>query len=162
MGDSFFQAYALIQQNIKSSGSGHQLPGPQVAKYLNVCTPGILDVKDLMGTDRTEFLQMAYYGLLGRLPEQAVLQKWKKWESETQPSQWAYRKAVLDALRENPEVTAKGLVIRNNIYADDDGQDKLKRSLKQRVWSAGYRLGRRLPLGVKTQLKKWVMKLLVR
>lgn len=161
MQETFPQAYALVQQNITSSGSGQVLPSRLVAQYLNTCTPGVLDVKDLMAADRREFLQMAYYGLFGYLPEQAVLQKWEKWGSEGQ-DQWAYRKAVLDALLGNPEVSAKGLVIRNNIYADDDGEGHMKRSLKQRIWSVGYKFSRRLPLGVKIRLKKMALKLFVR
>lgn len=159
----FFRAYALVQEKLAASGSRQQLPSQRVVKYMNICTLGALDIKDLMGADRREFLQMAYYGLLGHLPEREVLQKWKSWESEACPSEWAYRKAVLDVLLENPEVSAKGLVIRNNIYGFDDGeQNRLKRSLKQRIWSLGYKFSRRLPLGIRILLKKMAMKLLVR
>lgn len=160
---NFFQAYALVQENLAASGSHQQLPSQRVAEYMNTCTLGALDIKDLMGADRREFLQMAYYGLLGHLPEREVLQKWKSWESEARPSEWAYRKAVLDALLENPEASAKGLMMLNNVYGGDNGgQNRMKRSLKQRIWSLGYKFSRRLPLGIKIRLKKLAMKLLVK
>lgn len=157
---NFDRAYALVQQNIENSGSHTQLPGCRVAQYINNCIPGVLDVQDLMDADRTEFLQMAYYGLFGTLPEQAVL---REWQSRTELSDWAYRKAVLDRLMGSPEVAVKDIVIRNNIYADADaGHGHARRGLKQRILSAGYRVSRKLPLGIKAPLKKLVMKLLLR
>ena len=157
---NFTQTYTMVQQNIKTSGSAVQLPTPRVTLYMNTCTPGVLDIGDLTDTDRKEFLQMAYYGLFGHLPEESVL---LRWENEGQLSEWAYRKAVLDTLLENPEIAAKGRVILNNIYADEEGgQDHRHRSLKQRIWTFGYKVSRRLPLGVKIRLKKLAMKLLVR
>ncbi len=161
--DNFVRAHTLVQQNLAAADGGRQLPSQRVAQYLNTCTPGVLDIRDLMEADPTEFVQMAYYGLLGHLPEQEALQKWESWESEARPTEWAYRKAVLDALSEDPEVSAKGLVMRNNIYADeDDGRDCMKRSLKQRIWSLGYKFSRRLPLGAKIRLKKLAMRLFLR
>lgn len=157
---NFERAYALVQQNIEASGSRVQLPGGRVTKYINTCTPGILDVQDLMEADRTEFLQMAYYGLLGSLPDQAVL---REWQARTELSDWAYRKAVVDCLMDNPEVAAKGRVIRGNIYADADmAQGHARRGLRQRILSVGYRISRRLPLRIKVPLKKLAMKLLMR
>lgn len=154
------QTYTVVQQNIETSGSELQLPPPRVTLYLNTCTPGILNVADLTDADRKEFLQMAYYGLLGRLPEEPVL---RRWENEGQLSERAYRKAVLDTLLENPEAAAKGRVILNNIYADEEGgQGHVHRSLKQRIWTFGYKVSRRLPLSVKIWLKKLAMKLLVK
>ncbi len=154
------RAYALVQQNMEKSGSRAQLPGGRVTWYINTCTPGILDVQDLMEADRTEFLQMAYYGLLGSLPDQEIL---RKWQSRTELSDWAYRKAVMDCLMDNPEVTAKGRVIRGNIYADTDAaQGHARRSLKQRILAVGYRVSRGLPLSIKVPLKKLAMKLLMR
>ncbi len=156
----FERAYELVQQNIKAGGSGVQLPGVRVAWYINTCTPGVLDVQDLMEADRTEFLQMAYYGLLGSLPDQAVL---REWLSRTELSDWAYRKAVMDCLSDSPEVAAKGRVIRGNIYAAEDTiQGHARRSIKQRILSVGYRMSRGLPLGIKVPLKKLVMKLLMK
>lgn len=156
----FERAYALVQQNIQASGSSVKLPGERVAYYINTCTPGILDVQDLMETDRKEFLQMAYYSLLGTLPEETVLQRW---QSKEGMSDWEYRKAVLDSLLQNPEMAAKGRVIRNNIYADMDvGQAQVGRNLKQRLLAMGYRVSRRLPLGIKVPLKKLVLKLLMK
>jgi len=157
---NFERAYALVQQNMETSGCGERLPAVLVARYINTCTPGILDVQDLMDADRTEFLQMAYYGLLGNLPDQAVL---REWQARTELSDWAYRKAVLDRLMENPEMTAKGWVMRNNIYADEDrARGHARRSLKQRILSMGYRVSRRLPLRIKAPLKKLAMKLLMK
>lgn len=153
---NFNQAYALLDQNIKNANIALQMPSPRVALYINTCTPGILDVGDLMEAERGEFLQMAYYGLFGHLPEQSTI---RQWESEREMSERAYRKAVLDALLRNPEAAGKGLMVRNNIYADDEcGQGHMRRSLKQRVWVLGYRVSRRLPLSVKIRLKKLVMK----
>ena len=158
--NNFERAYALVQQNIEASGSRAQLPGIRVARYINSCTPGVLDVQELLEADRTEFLQMAYYGLLGSLPDQAVL---REWQSRTELSDWAYRKAVMDCLMDNPEVTAKGRVIQGNIYADaDTARGYAKRSMKQRILSVGYRVSRRLPLRIKVPLKKLAMKLLMR
>lgn len=157
---NFDRAYALVQQNIENSGSHTLLPGCRVAWYINNCTPRVLDVQDLMDADRAEFLQMAYYGLYGTLPEQAVI---REWQSKTELSDWAYRKAVLDRLMSSPEVAVKGIVIRNNIYTDVDAdQGHARRGLKQRILSAGYRVSRKLPLGIKAPLKKLVMKLLMR
>ena len=157
---NFDRAYALVQQNIENSGSHAQLPGCRVAWYSGNCTPGVLDVQDLMGTDRAEFLQMAYYGLFGALPEQAVI---REWQSRTELTEWEYRKAVLDRLMDSPEVAVKDIVIRNNIYADADAdQGHARRGLKQRILSAGYRVSRKLPLGIKAPLKKLAMKLLLR
>ena len=157
---NFDRAYALVQQNIENSGSHTLLPGCGVAWYINNCTPGVLDVQDLMDADRAEFFQMAYYGLYGTLPEQAVI---REWQSRTELSDWAYRKAVLDRLMSSPEVAVKGIVIRNNIYTDvDTDQGHARRGLKQRILSAGYRVSRKLPLGIKAPLKKLVMKLLMR
>ncbi|MBO5283041.1 MAG: hypothetical protein J6B43_07965 [Lachnospiraceae bacterium] len=157
---SFERAYALVKQNIEASGSSVQLPGSRVVLYLNTCTPGILDVQELLDADRTEFLQMAYYSLLEILPEQEVI---RRWQAKTELSDWAYRKAVLDTLMQNPEVAAKGRVIRNNIYAEADAaQGYAGRSLKQRLLSAGYQVSRRLPLCIKVPLKKLAMKLLMR
>lgn len=157
---NFDRAYALVKQNIENSGKHTQLPGCRVAQYINNCTPGVLDVQDLMDADRTEFLQMAYYGLFGTLPEQDVI---REWQSRTELSDWAYRKAVLDRLMGSPEVAVKDIVIRNNIYADADaGHGHARRGLKQRILSAGYRVSRKLPLGIKAPLKKLVMKLLLR
>ncbi|MDE6674278.1 MAG: hypothetical protein K2K19_05635 [Acetatifactor sp.] len=117
-------------------------------------------MQDLMDADRTEFLQMAYYGLFGTLPDQAVL---REWQSRTELSDWAYRKAVLDRLLSSPEVAVKDIVIRNNIYADADADHgHARRGLKQRILSVGYRVSRKLPLGIKAPLKKLVMKLLLR
>lgn len=157
---NFDRAYALVQQNIENSGSHTQLPECRVVWYINNCIPGVLDVQDLMGTDRAEFFQMAYYGLFGTLPEQAVI---LEWQSRTELSDWAYRKAVLDRLMGSPEVAVKDIVIRNNIYADADaGHGQARRGLKQRILAAGYRVSRRLPLGIKAPLKKLAMKLLMR
>lgn len=157
---NFERAYALVQQNMEASGCSERLPAVRVAQYINTCTPGILDVQDLMDADRTDFLQMAYYGLLGSLPDQTIL---RKWQARTELSDWAYRKAVLDHLMANPEMEAKGRVIRNNIYADQDGAwGHARRSLKQRILSMGYRISRRLPLRVKAPIKKLAMKLLMR
>lgn len=157
---TFEKAYKLVQHNIETSGCGMQLPDVRVAGYMNTCTPGVLDVQDLMETDRTEFLQMAYYGLLGRLPEQDVLQKW---QSRTDLSEWAYRRAVMDSLMNSPELLAGDKVIRGNIYWEDDGEKaNAGRSIKQRLLSMGFRMSRRLPLGIKTPLKKIAMKILWR
>lgn len=157
---NFDRAYALVQQNIEASGSRARLPVKRVAWYINTCKLGILDVQELMDADRAEFLQMAYYGLFGTLPEQSVI---REWQSKTELSDWAYRKAVLDRLMESPEVAAKGRVIRGNIYADVDAdQGHARRGLKQKILSAGYRMSRRLPLGIKAPLKKLAMKLLMR
>lgn len=157
---NFERAYALVQQKLEASGTEMQLPGRRVMLYQNTCVPGILDVQELMEADRTEFLQMAYYSLLETLPEQAVLQSWQK---KTELSEWEYRKAVLDTLMQNPEVAAKGRIIRNNIYADGDGQREVgRRSLKQRILAVGYRIGRRLPLSIKVPLKKLAMRLLMK
>lgn len=157
---NFERAYELVKRNIEASGSNVQLPGSRVVLYMNSCTPGILDVKDLLEADRTEFLQMAYYSLLETLPEPAVIQRWQE---KTALTDWAYRKAVLDTLMQNPEVTVKGRIIRNNIYAEaDTGQGRVRRSFKQRLLAVGYRISRKLPLGIKAPLKKLVMKLLMR
>jgi len=157
---NFDRAYALARRNLEKAGGRAQLPGVRVAQYINTCAPGVLDVQDLMEADRTEFLQMAYYGLLGSLPDQAVL---REWQSRTELSDWAYRKAVMDCLMDNPEVAAKGRVIRGNIYADADTvQGHARRGLKQRLLAVGYRVSRRLPLRVKVPLKKLAMKLFMR
>lgn len=157
---NFNRAYALVQQNIENSGNRTQLPGCRVVWYINNCIPGVLDVQELIGADRAEFLQMAYYGLFGTLPEQAVI---REWQSRTELTEWAYRKAVLDRLMGSPEVAAKGIVIRNNIYKDvDAGHGHARRGLKQKILSVGYRVSRKLPLGIKAPLKKLVMKLLMR
>ncbi len=157
---NFEKAYALTMRNIENSGSGMQLPGAKVAYYINSCVPGILDVRDLMEADRTEFLQMAYYSLLGSLPDEAVL---CKWQARTDLSDCAYRRAVLDCLLDIPEVSARDRVVRGNIYSDADmTQGRPHRSLKQRVLAAGYRVSRRLPLSVKVPLKRLAMKLLMK
>lgn len=157
---NFERAYMLIQQNIKTAGSGMRLPTGRVIWYMDTCTPGILDVQELMEADRTEFLQMACYGLLGSLPDQAVT---LKWQARTELSDWAYRKAVLDWLMDNPEVAARDRVVRGNIYADADASQRhARRGLKQRILSVGYQVSRRLPLRVKAPLKKLAMKLLMR
>ena len=157
---SFDRAYALVRQNIESSGSDAQLPGRRVVLYMNTCIPGVLDVQELMDADRIEFLQMAYYSLLETLPDQTVLQRW---QAKTELSEWEYRKAVLDSLMQNPEVTAKGRVIRGNIYGDGDMDGgKARRSLKQRLLSLGYRISRKLPLSIKIPLKKLAVKLFMR
>lgn len=150
---NFERAYALVQRNIEASGGRAQLPGVLVTQYINTCTPGVLDVQDLTDADRTEFLQMAWYGLLGNLPDQAVL---RQWQSRTELSDWAYRKAVLDCLMDNPEVAARDRVIRGNIYTDEDrAQGHVRRSLKQRILSVGYRVSRRLPWASKCPLRNW-------
>ncbi len=157
---NFERAYELVKQNIEASGCKVQLPGSRVVLYMNTCIPGILDVQDLLEADRTEFLQMAYYSLLETLPETGVIQSW---QAKTELSEWAYRKAVLDTLMQNPEVAFKGRIIRNNIYADaDECQEHAGRSLKQRFLSAGYRISRKLPLSIRIPLKKLAMKLLMR
>lgn len=156
----FERAYALVQHNIVASGCGAELPGINLARYINSCTPGILDMQDLMDADRAEFLQMAYYSLLGSLPDQDVL---KEWQARTELSDWDYRRAVMDCLMDKPEVAAGGRVIRGNIYADADRtRGNVRRSLKQRILTMGYRVSRRLPLRFKVPLKKLAMKLLMR
>ena len=160
LSQNFDRAYALVQQNIEASGSRAQLPGVRVVRYINTCTPGILDVQDLMEANRTEFLQMAYYGLLGILPDQKMV---REWQSKAELSDWEFRKAVLDCLMSNPEVAAKDRVIRGNIYADVDlSRGHARRGLKQRILAAGYRVSRRLPLSIKVPLKKLAMKLLMK
>ncbi len=157
---NFQRAYELVQQNMEASGSGAQLPGARVAKYINTCVPGVLEVQDLFEADRTEFLQMACYSLLGSLPEQAVL---AEWQSRTDLSEWAYRRAVMDSLMNRPEVLAGDRVIRGNIYMEEPGRGgQARRSIRQRILSAGVRVSRRLPLGIKAPLKKLVMKVLLR
>lgn len=160
LAQNFERAYTLVQKNMEASGDNRRLPGQRAAFFMNTHTPGILDVGDLAEADRMEFLQMAHYGLLGVLPEQAVLERW---QSKNELSDWEYRKAVLDSLMQNPEVAARGRVIRNNIYADaDTGHEGAGRSMKQRFLSAGYQVSRRLPLSIKVPLKRLVMKLLMK
>ena len=157
---NFERAYELVQQNMETSGSGARLPGVRVTKYINSCTPGVLEVQELFEADRTEFLQMAYYSLLGSLPEQEVLETW---QSRTDLSEWAYRRAVMDSLMNRPEVLAGDRVIRDNIYMEEPGRGgQARRGIRQRILSAGIRISRRLPLGIKAPLKKLVMKVLLR
>ncbi len=157
---NFDRAYELVQQNMENCGSRARLPGVRVTRYINSCTPGVLDLQDLLDADRTEFLQMACYSLLGRLPDQTALQKWL---AQTDLSEWQYRRAVMDALLSDPEVLAGDRVIRGNIYTEETGEKaRAGRSVKQRILSAGIRIGRKLPLGIKAPLKKWVMKILWR
>ncbi len=157
---SFEKAYELVSRNIEASGSRARLPGVKVSRYINTCTPGVLDLRDLADADRMEFLQMACYGLRGELPDQTFMQKW---QSRTDLSEWAYRRAVMDFLMNDPRVLAGDRVIKNNIYMEDDAEKvSARRSIRQRIVAAGFRLGRRLPLGIKAPLKKVVMKLLWR
>ena len=69
----------------------------------------------------------------------------------------------MDALLSDPKVLAGDRVIRGNIYTEETGEKaRAGRSVKQRILSAGIRIGRKLPLGIKAPLKKWVMKILWR
>lgn len=157
---NFDRAYELVQRNIEASGCRARLPGVRVTRYISTHAPGTLDLQDLMEADRTEFLQMACHSLLGRLPDQAALQTW---QSRTDLSDWAYRRAVIDTLLSEAEVLAGDMVIRGNIYMEDDGEKaRAGRSIKQRILSAGIRASRKLPLGIKTPLKKMVMKIMRR
>ena len=127
--------------------------------YINTCKVGIFDVKDTLEADNMEFLQMAYYSMLGALPEQAIL---ARWQEKADKSAWEFRKEVMEALTAMPEIAVKNIIVRNNIYTETQTTKGKKQSLKQRILFGGYQLSRKLPNSIKVPLKKIAMKILMK
>lgn len=159
---SFNRAYELVQVNNRAdfTGASPAMLSRRVMWYMNTCTPGVLDIKDTLDAEPLEFLQMAYYSLIGTLPDSSILERWREKQGL---SDREFRREVLETLMQMPEVAAKGRKIYNNIYVRRDaGRGKPHQSLKQRILFGGYQIGRKLPLSIKTPLKKLAMKLLMR
>jgi len=132
----------------------------RVTKYINTCRPGIFDLRDTWGADHMEFLSMAYYSLLGVLPDENAI---RRWEAVKEQSAWSFRKAVMEQMMQLPDIEMKGIVIRNNIYlADEETVGRRRQSLKQRILFGGYRISRKLPDSIKVPLKKIAVKVLMR
>lgn len=154
--DRIFDA---VRRNGGELGEGEDPLTLNVVKYINRCHPGIFDLQDTLGADNMEFLSMAYYGILGSLPDDRTR---KLWKSRKEESEWEFRKSVMDSLMASPQITVKQIHIRNNIYqASVPEGEKYHQSWKQRILVGGYQFGRKLPVGIKAPLKKIATKLLM-
>ncbi len=127
--------------------------------YRNSCRPGVFDLQDTLGADNMEFLTMAYYTLLGTLPDQRVLANWKERQDQTP---WEFRRSVMESLKSLPDVQRRGIRIVNDVYTAQNRQPRARKTIKQRILYAGYGLGRMLPLSIKKPLKEMAMKFLIR
>ncbi len=148
--------YALTVQNGYEKSP---LLTERVTLYMNLCRTGEFDLKDTLGAENMEFLVMAYYGLLGVLPDEGTVARWG--EKKNLPED-EFRRGVMEAMRKLPELVQKGVIIRNDVYTAPKQTGRAKQSLKQKLLMGGYQLSRRLPLSVKVPLKKLAMKLLMR
>lgn len=127
--------------------------------YRNSCRPGVFDLQDTLGADNMEFLTMAYYTLLGTLPDQRALASWK---DRKEWPKWEFRRSVMESLKSLPDVQRRGIRIVNDVYTVRNRQLRARKTLKQRILYAGYGLGRMLPLSIKKPLKELAMKFLIR
>lgn len=153
--------YGIMLQNTTGesvSEKGNMLT-ERLTFYINTCKVGIFDVKDTLEADNMEFLQMAYYSMLGALPEQAILARWQ--EKAEKPAR-EFRREVMEALTAMPEIAVKNIIVRNNIYTDTQTGKGRKQSLKQRILFGGYQISRKLPNSIKVPLKKIAMKILMK
>ena len=132
----------------------------KVLFYIDTLTPGVLDLNDLANTNQKEFFQMAYYSLIGELPEEAVADNWSRKQGL---SVFEYRAKVMENLMDIPEVKAKERIIRHNIYwkQPESGQ-KVKKSLRQQILMLGYSISRNMPLSLKVPIKRLAMKILMK
>lgn len=155
-----------VGQNGRAAATGGKtvqtmpLYSKRLTFYINTCHPGVFDLQDTLEADNMEFLQMAYYSLFGTLPEKDILERW---QAKAELSDWDFRREVLEALMQSPEIAVKEIVIRNDIYtAGTQAGSRQRQSLKQKILFGGYQLSRKLPNSIKTPLKKIAMKILMK
>ena len=154
----FDAVYDISQQNMQEAGGPVEPLDRRVSFFMDTCTPGVLDLRDTMEADNLEFLQMAYYGLFGSLPDEALLAQWSERADE---DAWTFRREVLTRLLQSPELAFKEITVRNNIYMTE-ARAGGRQPLKQRILFAGYMVSRKLPNSIKIPLKKLAMKILMR
>lgn len=152
---------SVPQQDVAGKGVAWQndMISERLTFYINTCKVGIFDVKDTLEADNMEFLQMAYYSMLGALPDAEIL---KRWQEKAEKPAREFRREVMEALTAMPEIAVKNIIVRNDIYTDTQTGKGRKQSLKQRILFGGYQLSRKLPNSIKVPLKKLAMKILMK
>lgn len=126
--------------------------------------PGILDGTQTKEMKDDIFFEVAYMGLLNRLPDESAKEAWK-YQMQTEPEN--FRAQLLDALIFSQEAIIKGSIFKNNqivavkqrdlrvvqisgVKQDISGDTIQKRGLKDRL----YALYTKLPLSMRIFLRK--------
>ncbi len=146
---------ALEKKALENGGEKSPLLTDPVCFAINTAMPRTLDLQTMQDLSPQDFLVVTYLICIGTLPEEATVKRFT--EGADGKTAFAYRSGVLKSILELPDVRRRNIRILNNIYLAENGTAG-KKSLKSRVLSAGYGLGRMLPLSWKIKLKKLLLK----
>ncbi len=157
--------YDMVEQRMSTQGL-HLPCTRDTFLYSAKVSQGCCDGALMEEADNPSFLQMAYMGVLNRLPDQDALDLWKR---EYRSSQDVFRCRCMDALIFCSEALGKQTVFINNTVVEtkqrdirplDDyiamqnGGKARKEKLSERIVSALYRGYSRLPYSLRRVLRK--------
>lgn len=156
---TFDKALCMITE--KEQAAGKEFPlSETLAWYRNTTIAGELDVSKTYNATREEFVQMAYWSLMGAWPKKETLDSILA-EGEKQ-TELKFREKVIFDLMHTPGSPYRDRRVTHNIYFDAKNPLKAKINLKNLLLVTGVQMGRNLPAGIKEPLKKFAVKYLIR
>lgn len=118
--------YEILEHNMKEEGLkiGYS---KKTFLYMSEKTPRELNMLDIAyEEDKEIFLEMAYMGFFGRLPEEAAREKWSRRGEEVKLQ--TYKEEIVSRLTASGELRDKGTKVYNNIFRKKNHQNINKQS----------------------------------
>ena len=137
--------YDLVNLHLRQAGIPAGLDISRTGFLYSVQqTHGVADVSKMLHvSDPSEFLEIAYLGLLCHLPDPAERERWKK--KETLPVE-EYQRQVVCCLTGSAEFAGKNVRVIGSPW-------KIGRSVRQRLLQTARRFYNRLPAGTRKAAK---------
>lgn len=104
--------YDITSHNIQSTGNQLTMKRDTFL-YKQRSQEGVFDISLCGECDNDSFLQIAYLGMLGRMPDLGAVSKWTK-KISLEPT--VFRSQLLECLVESEEFGGRDVEIVNNIY----------------------------------------------
>ena len=147
--------YSLVMENNAGADAPVKQLGENVFKYVSACPNKMFDIAGTLCAGRGEFIQMAYFGILGQMPDEDMQEQMIK--SCENMGEDDFRAYVISSVSNKPQAVLKNTIIRNNIYGCANNGRENGTTLKQKIIFGGYQLGRKLPNWIKSPIKKIVI-----
>lgn len=154
--------YDITSRNMQSVGKQLTMK-KDTFMFKQRSTDGVFDVSLCGDCDNASFLQIAYLGLLGRMPDPGAVTKWME-KANLAPAE--FRSQLLERITASEEYAKRDVKIVNNIYNTaivSSGRkvgryDYKVRAVKQKA----YRLVKKVYMKVPERGRKMIKKVLGR
>lgn len=152
--------YDITNENLHKAGKSLAM-SRETFLFLHSSKPGIFDVSLCGDCSNESFLQMAYQGMLGRMPDPGAV---KAWMAKSELPKDSFRRQLIAKIEASEEFAKRETRIINNIYNKELLSDSKKvwetalklRKGKQKILILTQKVYRRLPQKVQLWMKKAV------